>query len=229
MNERARYVDRIQAGNILADELIQFKNDENVIVLALPRGGVPVGYAIAKKLHKPLDIFVVKKIGAPGQEELAVGAIASSGDTYINYDLVGRLEIEDKELQELIDIKKSELKDREFLLRGDNHSINVHDKNIILVDDGLATGATMLTAISAIKKFQPKKIIVAIPVASPDALNTISHEVDEVICPLVPNFFYSVGVWYEDFRQTTDGEVITLLKHANQEYESLNIPRTNTL
>lgn len=220
MNELSRYDNRVHAGEILSKALLKYSTDDSTLVLALPRGGVPVGHTIARKLNKPLDIFVVKKIGAPGQEELAIGAIASTGEISINKELVKRLDISDQELQELIDFKKEELKDRELLLRGNTHPINIKDKRVILVDDGLATGATMLTAIKAIQKLSPIEIIVAVPVASHEALATISKEANQIICPLVPDFFYSVGVWYEDFRQTTDGEVLTLLKSAKHDYES---------
>ena len=225
MSELSRYDNRIQAGNILAKKLDKYRSDENVIVLGLPRGGVPVAFAISNKLKKPLDIFVVKKIGAPGQEELAIGAIASTGEVSINTELVKRLDLSDAELQDLIELKKDELKDREKLLRGNTSPIDIKGKRVILVDDGLATGATMLTAINAIHKMNPLGITVAVPVASHEALATISKEVNQVICPLVPDFFYSVGVWYEDFRQTTDGEVLTFLETAKHDYELSHLDR----
>lgn len=219
MSKVSRYENRIQAGNILAKNLIKYRCDDSTIVLALPHGGVPVAHSIASKLKKPLDIFVVKKIGAPGQEELAIGAIASTGEISINKELVKRLDISDTDLQELIETKKDELQDWELLLRGNASPINTKGKRIILVDDGLATGVTMLTAINAIQKLNPIEIIVAVPVASHEALAAINSKISQIICPLVPDFFYSVGVWYEDFRQTTDGEVLTLLKSAKHDYE----------
>jgi putative phosphoribosyl transferase len=219
MNELLRYENRIHAGDILAKALIKYRTDDSTIVLASPRGGVPVAQTIARKLNKPLDIFLVKKIGAPGQEELAIGAIASTGEISINKELVKRLDISDAEIQEFIDIKKEELKDGELLLRGNTHPTNIKNKRVILVDDRLATGATMLTAIKAIQKLHPTEVIVAVPVTSHEELATISREINELICPLVPDFFYSIGVWYEDFRQTTDGEVLTLLKNAKHDYE----------
>ena len=214
MDGYTRFKDREEAGALLTRKLINFKNDADVIVLALPRGGVPIGFVIAHELHKPLDIYRVKKLGVPGQEELAMGAVSTSGDVSLEKGLIERLEISDSDLDELIAEKQTQLREREILLRGKRKPLELAGKTIILVDDGLATGATMATAIKGIKKHHPKKIIVAVPVASREALDLIQKEVDEVICLLVPDFFYSVSVWYSDFRQTTDGEVITLLNKA---------------
>lgn len=217
-----RFKDREEAGALLARKLIDFKNDDSAIVLALPRGGVPVGFVIAHELHLPLDIYLVKKLGVPGQEELAMGAVSSSGEISLERGLIERLDISDSDLNELISEKQLQLKEREILLRGKRKPIDLLGKTIILVDDGLATGATMATAIKGIKKQQAKKIVVAVPVASREALDLIQREVDEVICLLVPDFFYSVSVWYSDFRQTTDGEVITLLKSAAESLPASN-------
>ena len=214
MNEYSKFLNRDEAGKLLARKLIEYKSDDSVIILALPRGGVPIGYVIAYELHKPLDIYLVKKIGVPGHEELAMGAVSSSGEVSVDSGLVERLQITDTDLNELIDFKKTELKEREQLLRGSKPPLDLTNKTVILVDDGLATGATMLTAIRSIKKSHPAKIIAAIPVASREAMEMVQREVDEAICLLVPDFFYSVSVWYSDFRQTTDGEVITLLNRA---------------
>ena len=214
MDGYTRFKDREEAGTLLTRKLIHFNNDADVIVLALPRGGVPIGFVIAHKLHKPLDIYLVKKLGVPGQEELAMGAVSTSGEVSLEKGLIGRLEISDSDLDELIAEKQAQLREREILLRGKRKPLELGGKTIILVDDGLATGATMATAIKGIKKHHPKKIIVAVPVASREALDLIQKEVNEVICLLVPDFFYSVSVWYSDFRQTTDGEVITLLDKA---------------
>lgn len=214
MDGYTRFEDREEAGTLLTRKLIDFKNDVDVIVLALPRGGVPIGFVIAHELHKPLDIYLVKKLGVPGQEELAMGAVSTSGEVSLEKGLIERLDISDGDLDELIAEKQAQLRKREILLRGKRKPLELSDKTIILVDDGLATGATMATAIKGIKNHHPKKIIVAVPVASREALDLIQQEVDEVICLLVPDFFYSVSVWYSDFRQTTDGEVIALLKRA---------------
>lgn len=215
MNEIGKFLNRDHAGRLLARRLINYKNDENVIILALPRGGVPVANVISYELQKPLDIYLVKKIGVPGNEELAMGAVSSGGEVSLDADLIERLNICEEELTTIIDLKKIEIREREKLLRGSKPPINLVNKTVILVDDGLATGATMLTAIKSIKKLKPTKIIAAIPVASHDALTLVQKEVDEAVCLLVPDFFYSVSVWYTDFRQTTDGEVINLLKRSN--------------
>jgi putative phosphoribosyl transferase len=216
MDGYKRFKNREEAGAILAQKLHDLKNDQDVIILALPRGGVPIGFVIAHKLYKPLDIYLVKKLGVPGQEELAMGAVSSSGEISLERGLIERLNISDSDLDQLISDKQIELKEREILLRGKRSPLELDGKTIILVDDGLATGATMVTAIKGIKKHNPKKLIVAVPVASRESLELIQKEVDEVICLLVPAFFYSVSIWYSDFRQTTDGEVITLLKKADE-------------
>lgn len=216
MDGYKRFINREEAGAILAQKLHDLKNDQDVIILALPRGGVPIGFVIAHKLYKPLDIYLVKKLGVPGQEELAMGAVSSSGEISLERGLIERLNISDSDLDQLISDKQIELKEREILLRGKRSPLELDGKTIILVDDGLATGATMVTAIKGIKKHNPKKLIVAVPVASRESLELIQKEVDEVICLLVPDFFYSVSIWYSDFRQTTDGEVITLLKKADE-------------
>lgn len=218
MDEFERYRNREQAGILLAKQLISFKNDPDGMVLALPRGGVPVAYQIANLLNLPLDVYLVKKITTPQNEEYAIGAVSSGGEVMIDRALIKRLGIEESELNiSIVDIKNL-LSERELLLRGTNTPLNIKNKKIILVDDGLATGATMLTAIRSIKKLNPAKIIVAIPVASSEALEIISQEVDEVICPLKPQFFYSVSIWYENFKQTTDEEVIHLLNYGNENH-----------
>ena len=216
MDGYKRFKDREEAGALLARKLYDLKNDQDVIILALPRGGVPIGFVIAHKLYKPLDIYLVKKLGVPSQEELAMGSVSSSGEISLERGLIERLNISDSDLDQLISDKQIELKEREILLRGKRSPLELDGKTIILVDDGLATGATMVTAIKGIKKHNPKKLIVAVPVASRESLDLIQKEVNEVICLLVPDFFYSVSVWYSDFRQTTDGEVITLLKKADE-------------
>jgi predicted phosphoribosyltransferase len=216
MNEYSKFLNRDEAGKRLARKLMEYKGNDSVIILALPRGGVPVGYVIAYELQKPMDIYLVKKIGVPGHEELAMGAISSSGEVSVDSELVERLQISDAELNELIDFKKTEIKEREQLLRGSKPPLDLENKIVILVDDGLATGATMLTAIRSIKKLHPAKIIAAIPVASREAMEMVQKEADETICLLVPDFFYSVSVWYSDFRQTTDGEVINLLNRSSE-------------
>lgn len=220
MSGYTRFEDRNEAGALLARKLIEYKADQDAVILALPRGGVPVGFVIATELQKPLDIYVVKKIGVPGHEELAMGAVSSSGEVGIEKSLVDRLNISDADLAILIREKQDQLRDREQFLRGKVKPLQLFKKTIILVDDGLATGATMMTAIKGIKKLSPKKIVVAVPVSSKEAFGLVQKEVDEIVSLLVPEFFYSVSVWYSDFRQTTDGEVISLLSKAAERYPS---------
>lgn len=216
MSPTYRYENREAAGRLLAKNLTNYRDMNNVVVLGLPRGGVPVAYVIAKELKKPLDIYLVSKITSPVQEELAIGAITSSGDLTISKELVKRLGINEDEIARLIEDRKKLLESRAKLLRGSQHFKNLKDQTIIIVDDGMATGATMALAVASIKKMQPKKIIVAVPVASQEAIDQVKDIADEIVVPLVPEFFYSVSVWYSDFRQTTDGEVIELLKRSNQ-------------
>lgn len=216
MNEYSKFLNRNDAGKLLARKLIKYKGDDNVIILALPRGGVPVGSVIAYKLHKPLDVYLVKKIGVPGHEALAMGAVSNGGEVSLDMGLIERLNISKEELNTLIDLKKIEIKEREQLLRRFQSPISLVNKIVILVDDGLATGATMLTTIKSIKKFKPTKIIVAVPVASQEAIKIVRQEADETVCLLVPRFFYSVSVWYADFQQITDDEMINLLHRASE-------------
>ena len=221
-----RFENRNEAGKFLADKLLSYQKDESVIILALPRGGVPVASVIAYELKKPLDIFLVKKIGTPGQEELALGAVSSSGEIVINWDLANRMGVDEGEINPLAEEMRKALKSREALLRSGAPALDIANHRVILVDDGLATGATMLTAIRAIKKLKPLEIIVAVPVASWEAYKLILNEANIVICPLIPEFFYSVGMWFEDFRQVTDGEVIALLRasqHRTKNYHGLKL------
>lgn len=216
MSHLSRFEDRHQAGEMLAQKLSHYRDESNLIVLGLPRGGVPVAFVIARHLQKPLDIYLVSKITSPLQEELAIGAITSSGDLTISKELVNRLDITDKELDDLIQAKKELLENRSKLLRGTQTFLSLDNKTIILVDDGMATGSTMALATSSIRKLHPKKIIVAVPVASEEAVYQLKNLADEVVVLLVPEFFYSVSMWYSDFRQTTDGEVIELLHQAKK-------------
>jgi putative phosphoribosyl transferase len=209
-----RYYDRTQAGCILASMLTAYKNRQDVLVLALPRGGVPVAYEVAKALHAPLDIFLVRKLGVPGHEELAMGAIASGGVRVINQDVVRTLHITPQVLDDVAFSEQQELERREKLYR-DNRSLPVvHDQTVILIDDGLATGATMRAAVQALRVQEPAKIIVAVPVAAYPTYCQFRTEVDEIICPQTPEIFYGVGWWYEDFSQTLDQQVRELLSQS---------------
>ncbi len=209
------YDDRYQAGRVLVDSLKNYAKRTDVIVLALPRGGVPVGYEIANKLSLPLDIFIVRKLGVPGHEELAMGAIASGGITILNDEIVNLLHISTEAIDKIQKSEQEELLRRERVYRGKKPSPELLGKTIILVDDGIATGYTMRAAIAALKQKKPAKLIVAIPVAARSTCAEIAPLVDELICPMRPVNFYAVGLWYDNFSQTTDEEVMQLL----QQYE----------
>ncbi|HHT0593424.1 TPA: phosphoribosyltransferase [Legionella anisa] len=206
------YDDRYQAGRVLVDSLKSYAKRTDVIVLALPRGGVPVGYEIATKLSLPLDIFIVRKLGVPGHEELAMGAIASGGITVLNEEVVNSLHIPTESIDKIQKSEQNELLRRERVYRGTKPAPELLGKTIILVDDGIATGYTMRAAIAALKQKKPAKLIVAIPVAARSTCDEIAPLVDEIICPMRPVSFYAVGLWYNDFSQTTDDEVMQLLR-----------------
>ena len=208
------YRDRRDAGNFLADLLTRYYRQPDVLVLALPRGGVPVAYEIARKLHLPLDIFLVRKLGVPGHEELAMGAIASGGVRVLNYEVLRGLPINDETIEKVAKKELEELERRDCEYRGEKPHPQIEGKRIILVDDGLATGSTMRAAIEAIRKQQPKEIIIAVPVASREVCEEFRHEVDKVVCASMPEDFHAVGIWYEDFSQTPDAEVSELLRSA---------------
>lgn len=205
---------RTSAGQELAEALLSYINQDNVIVLALPRGGVPVAFEIAEKLHAPLDLLLVRKLGTPGYSELAMGAIASGGIKVLNTQIVHGYGISQSELDAVEEKERLELNRRSELYRGERPYPNLNDKIVILVDDGLATGATMHAAIDAVKQQKPQKIIVAIPVAPPESIDSLAQMVDEVICPLQPRHLSSIGQWYADFSQVSDAKVIDLLNQA---------------
>lgn len=206
-----RFVDRIQAGNELAKELQKFADRSDVIVLALPRGGVPVGFAVAQALNVALDVLIVRKLGLPEQPELAIGAIASGGAKVINEDVIRATHLSDETVQAVVDSELREVKRREQLYRGSRPPITVAQKTVILIDDGLATGATMRAAIAALRQLKPAQIVVAVPVGPPQSCTVIKPLVEELICLERPDPFFAVGVWYEDFNQTTDDEIRRLL------------------
>jgi putative phosphoribosyl transferase len=209
-----KYLNREEAGKILAAALKAYANKADVIVLALPRGGVPIGYEIASKLSVPLNAFIVRKLGVPGHVELAMGAIASGGSIVLNEELIAALHISESSLEQVIKAEKEELLRRE-LLYGVNDTVpEIKDKTVLLVDDGIATGATMKAAILAVRQQQPAKIIVAVPVAAMDTCKEMMKLADKLVCPLKPIDFYAVGLWYENFSQTSDEEVCELLKKA---------------
>jgi putative phosphoribosyl transferase len=210
-----RFKDRVQAGQHLATKLGQYANDPDVIVLGLPRGGVVVAYEVAQKLGLPLDIFLVRKLGVPGYEELAMGAIASGGIRVMNDDVLRMVNISQSAIEAAVKKEGQELERREKAYRGNRPRLDVRDKKLILVDDGLATGATMRAAVAALRKQRPRQIIIAVPTASPDTCEDFRAEVDDIICAMTPMPFHAVGEWYEDFPQNTDEEVQHLLRASS--------------
>jgi putative phosphoribosyl transferase len=206
--------DRRDAGKRLAMRLAGYRGRRHVLVLALPRGGVPVGYEIARSITAYLDVFIVRKLGAPGDNELAIGAIASGGTRILNEKLITELGVTRQTIDKITQIEAAELDRREDLFRRGRDLFRIENKTIILVDDGLATGATMMAAILAVRNHRPKHLIVAVPVASPETCKEIGKQVDEVVCLQTPDPFWSVGSWYADFTQTSDQEVQFLLDDA---------------
>jgi putative phosphoribosyl transferase len=202
-----RFRNRIEAGEQLARRLTQYANRPDVMVLGLPRGGVPVAFEVAKALNAPLDICLVRKLGVPGHKELAMGAIASGGVRVLNYDILAWLGISGKTIDEVAARELRELQRRDRAYRGERPQPDIHNQVIILVDDGLATGATVRAAIAVLKSQRPQKIVVAVPVAPTDTCDELREEVEEVVCLMTPEPFYAIGLWYENFAQTTDEEV----------------------
>jgi putative phosphoribosyl transferase len=207
--------DRREAGQLLATKLTAYANRPDVLVLALPRGGVPVAYEVARALGAPMDIFLVRKLGVPGYEELAMGAIATGGVRVLNDELVGGLRIPDYIIDEVAAWEQQELERRECLYRGARPVPDVRGRTVILVDDGLATGATMQAAVKALRLQQPARIVVAVPTAAPETCTQLKAVADDVICAITPEPFHAVGLWYEDFSQTTDEEVRDLLAQGS--------------
>jgi putative phosphoribosyl transferase len=220
---RLPFEDRAYAGRLLGQALAKYANRPDVIVLALPRGGVPVGFEAAQAINASLDIMLVRKLGTPGHEELAMGAIASGGITVFNSELVSRLHIGPELIEAAIKREQQELERREQAYRGNHPPPVVENRHVILVDDGLATGASMRAAVAALRQRNPASIIVAIPVAPPDTVAMLKEEADEVICLAMPEPFSAVGRWYRDFSQTSDEDVKSLLKSVwSTEFSSAN-------
>lgn len=209
-----RFRDRADAGQHLAERLVAYAGRRDVVVLALPRGGVPVGFEVARALGVALDVFVVRKLGVPGRDELAMGAIASGGIRVLNDDVVAALRIPDRVIEAVTARELQELRWREREYRGNRPPTELHGRTVILVDDGLATGSTMRAAVAAVRRHEPARIVVAVPTGAPSACADLDLEVDECICCLTPDPFHAVGVWYDDFTQTTDDEVRDLLGRA---------------
>jgi predicted phosphoribosyltransferase len=208
-----RFADRREAGRVLAQDLLRYRDDPSVLVLALPRGGVPVAFEVAQALDAPLDVFIVRKLGLPGHEEYAMGAIATGGVRVMNPD-VANAGIAQSTIEAVTARERVELQRRERLYRGARPPIAIEDRAVILVDDGLATGSTMLAAATAVRKQRPRAIIVAVPVAAAQTCRTLRDVADEVVCPATPEPFMAVGAWYADFRQISDDEVHRLLAAA---------------
>jgi predicted phosphoribosyltransferase len=206
--------DRAEAGRRLAYALARYAHRSDVVVLALPRGGVPVAFEIAQALHAPLDVFVVRKLGVPGHEELAMGALASGGLRVINASVVRQLGITGETIDRVAAAERRELERRERLNRGDHPSLRVQGRTVILVDDGLATGSTMRAAVEALRHMAPAAVVVAAGVGSPQARAALASVADDCVCALMPPDLDGVGRWYEDFSQTSDGEVQDLLRRA---------------
>jgi len=206
-----KFSNRIQAGQMLAQHLQTYSNRENVLVLALPRGGVPVAFEVAKLLNVALDVCIVRKLGVPGHKELAMGAIASENTIIFNQDIVDSLGIDPEKITAVVNQELRELRRRNQIYRGDKPAVNVRNKTVILIDDGIATGATMRAALTVIHQQQPEKIVVAVPVAPLTTCEKLRLEIDDVVCLQCPEIMSAVGCWYEDFSQTTDNEVRALL------------------
>jgi putative phosphoribosyl transferase len=217
---KTQFRDRTEAGQALATRLTSFANRTDVLVLALPRGGVPVAAEVAKQLNAPLDVFVVRKLGLPEHPELAMGAIATGGVRVINRDVVDGLEIPKLVIDAVAAQEQEELARREQAYRDDLPTPNVRGKTIILVDDGIATGSTMLAAVAALRQLKVGRIVVAAPVIARSTFYQIHNAADEVAAVIAPEEFYGVGAWYEDFSQTTDEEVRELLGETNHRVTS---------
>lgn len=212
-----RFEDRFDAGRVLAQQLKHHAGKPDVVVLALPRGGVPVAFEIARAIDAPLDIFVVRKLGAPGYEELAMGAIATGGVRVFNEEVIQHLGVSESWIEATIREQEEELRRREDAYRGDRPPAELENRTVILVDDGLATGASMRAAVRALRLRRPAAITVAVPIGSRDTCDQFRTEVEEVVCARTPEPFHAVGAWYRNFTQTTDEEVRDLLNRSAHE------------
>jgi putative phosphoribosyl transferase len=216
---------RREAGAMLAERLQTRAHRSDVLVLALPRGGVPVGFEIAERLHVQLDVLIVRKLGVPGHEELAMGAVASGGLRVLNEDVVSSVRIDPDTIDAVARAELRELERREALYRHGRPALQLAGRIVVLVDDGLATGSSMRVAIQAVQREKPARTIVAVPVAAEETCAELSRAVDEMICLYTPEPFYAVGLWYADFRQTTDEEVIELLGRSAERQPVPHVPR----
>jgi predicted phosphoribosyltransferase len=206
--------DRSEAGRYLAQELTAYAGRNDVIVLGLPRGGVPVAYEVARALEAPLDVLVVRKLGLPQQPELAMGAVAGGGAIVLDEDLVSALRLPASQVDAVVSRERAEVERREREYRGDRPAPAVHGRIVLLVDDGLATGSTLRAAVQALRRRAPARIVVAVPVGASDSCRSLEADADEVVCAWTPQPFQAVGLWYEDFAQTSDDEVRDLIARA---------------
>lgn len=213
------FSDQLEAGRLLGAELARHALPANVIVLALPRGGVPVGWEVAKTLHAPLDVVVVRKLGVPWQPELAMGAVAGGSEQVLNQNLIADLHVSREEVNAAVAKQRAEVRRREKLYRGGRQAPDLRGRAVLLVDDGLATGSTMLVAARYVRSFKPAKMIVAVPVGSREACERLRKEADDFVCLATPASFMAVGEWFRDFRQVSDAEVQQLLEESWQQTE----------
>jgi predicted phosphoribosyltransferase len=213
------FENRREAGQVLADQLREYADKPDVIVLALPRGGVPIAYEVAQALHAPLDIWVVRKLGVPGHEELAMGATASGGVRVLNHDIVREFDISREVIDAVTREEQREIERRELAYRANLPKPFIEGKIVLLVDDGLATGATMRAALESLRQRNPAKVVVAVPAADPEVCAEFRAEADAVICAITPQPFRAVGYWYRDFSQTSDEEVRDLLQLHRRTHE----------
>lgn len=220
MNQR--FHDRTEAGQLLAKRLTEYAYRSDVLVLGLPRGGIPVAYQIAKALHAPLDVWLVRKLGVPGQEELAMGAIATGGVMVLNEEILEAMQISQEALQRVAASEQVELERRDRAYRGDRPFPPIADRTVILVDDGIATSSTLRAAIAALQQHNPKAIVAAAPVAPASVCTALKTVVDDVVCLMAPEPLHSIGAWYKDFSQTTDEEVCRLLQMAASNFAPAN-------
>lgn len=207
-----RFRNRVEAGRALAERLDAYAGRDDVTVLGLPRGGVPVAAEVARELEAPLDVFLVRKLGVPGREELAFGAIATGGARVLNNDVVATLGIDAETMEGVVAEEQAELERRAEAYRGTAEPPDVRGRVVVLVDDGLATGASMRAAVEAVKSLAPARVVVAVPAAARQTCEELAQEVDEVVCLLTPEPFFAVGMWYVDFSETTDDDVRELLR-----------------
>lgn len=219
------FINRSEAGRLLGDALKAYANRSEVIILALPRGGVPVGFEVAKALSAPLDLMLVRKLGVPGHRELAMGAIATGGARILNQDVIAMYNISAETIDQVAASEQSELQRRSQAYRDELPEPDLNNRCVILVDDGIATGATMRAAVAALRQAGPSEIVVAVPVGAPTTLNLLRNEADKVICLAVPDMLFSIGQWYSDFTQVSDEEVRDLLASVSQE----NIKNVDTV